>query len=193
MPAVQNPPVDGDAQVKFSEPQGQALPACRPAPKSAFPLARLFLGALVLMSGLGCAHRYIPNTDIEDNPFNREVVAFCEKYRKAVERRSVPELVKMAHPMYFEDGGNADASDDMDYSELREYLETKFVEAKAIRYEIKYHKVGRGRKDEVLVDYTYSASYKIPTAKGDIWRRTVADNRLELVPDGESYKVIAGM
>jgi hypothetical protein len=43
------------------------------------------------------------------------------------------------------------------------------------------------------VDYTYSASYKLVTEDGDIWRRRVADNRLELVPEGESFRIVAGM
>jgi hypothetical protein len=45
----------------------------------------------------------------------------------------------------------------------------------------------------VWVDYTYAASYKIPGVKGDEWRHTVADNRLDLLPEGETFKIIAGM
>lgn len=154
--------------------------------------ALLLVAALSL---LGCAKQYIPNTQVEDTPFNRKVVEFCEEYRKAVERRNTALLIDLAHPTYYEDGGNVDAQDDLDYAGLREYLETKFAETKAIRYEIRYRRVTHGRGDEVFVDYTYSASYKIPTDKGDVWRRTVADNRLELVPDdsGETFRIIAGM
>jgi hypothetical protein len=64
---------------------------------------------------------------------------------------------------------------------------------KTIRYEIRYRDVTLGRNNEIYVDYTYSASYQIPTAKGDVWRRTVADNRLSLVPWGESFKILSGM
>ena len=92
-----------------------------------------------------------------------------------------------------EDGGNADATDDLDYAGLRDYLEGKFRDTKAIRYEIRYRRVGKGRGNEVYVDYTYSASYKLGTEQGEIWRRTVADNRLELVPHGDSYRIVAGM
>jgi hypothetical protein len=150
---------------------------------------------LVGLALVGCAREYIPNTQVDDNPFNRRVIEYCEAYRKAVERRNTAELIQMAHPTYYEDGGNIDATDDLDFAGLEEYLESKFADTKAIRYEIRYRRVTHGRADEVFVDYTYSASYKIPTEKGDIWRRTVAENRLELVPDdaGESFKIIAGM
>lgn len=154
-------------------------------------LSRFAVIAALLL--LGCSKDYIPNTDLEDTEENRKLVEFCEEYRRAVELRNVPLLMQLAHKRYYEDGGNIDTSDDMDRAGLQEYLHTQFKEAKAVRYEIRYRRVTRGRKGEFFVDYTYSASYKIPTDKGDMWRRTVADNRLELVPNGESYLILAGM
>lgn len=154
----------------------------------------LVIAALAALAGaLGCGSHYIPNTDVEDNDYNRKVVQFCEEYRRAVERRNTAMLLKLAHPDYYEDGGNIDTSDDIDYAGLRAYLETRFAATKAIRYEIRYRRVGKGRKDTVYVDYTYSASYKIPTDKGDVWRRRVADNRLELLPKGDSFLIVSGM
>jgi len=151
---------------------------------------------LALVAGLGlvgCARDTIPNTDVEDNSFNRGVLQFCEDYRRAVERRNIALLLKIASPDYYEDGGNIDTSDDIDYAGLKEYLASRFRRTKAIRYEVRYRRVGKGRDNVIYVDYTYSASYKMVTKKGEVWHRTVADNRLELVPSGGSYKIIAGM
>ena len=143
---------------------------------------------------VGCTQMTIPNTDVEDTAFNRDAVDFCEKYRHAVERRNVPLLLKFADQKYYEDGGSTDTSDDLDYAGLKAYLEGKFKDVKSIRYEVRYREVSRGRNEEVFVDYTYSASYKIPTPKGDVWRRRVADNRLELKPEGQgAFKILAGM
>jgi hypothetical protein len=142
---------------------------------------------------VGCAQQYIPNTDVEDTEFNRQVIQFCEEYRRAVEQRKIGALLQLAHPAYYEDGGNIDPTDDLDYAGLKLYLEDKFHKTKAIRYEIRYRRVGKGRRDVIYVDFTYSASYKIPTPAGDVWRRTVADNRLELVPHGETFRILAGM
>jgi hypothetical protein len=158
-----------------------------------WPVARV---ASIVAFGLieaGCAREVIPNTDVEDTDFNREVVEFCENYRHAVERRNIALLLKLADPKYYEDGGSIDTSDDLDYAGLKVYLEGKFRDVKAIRYEVRYRDVSRGRNEEVFVDYTYSASYKIPTPKGDVWRRRVADNRLELKPEKQGYKILAGM
>jgi hypothetical protein len=147
----------------------------------------------LLLIEVGCTRETIPNTDVDDNDFNRQVVDFCESYRHAVERRNTVLLLKLADPRYYEDGGSTDTSDDLDYAGLKAYLEGKFKDVKAIRYEVRYRDISRGRNEEVFVDYTYSASYKIPTPKGDVWRRRVADNRLELKPDGQGYKILAGM
>ena len=102
-------------------------------------------------------------------------------------------LLKLADSRYYEDGGNADSTDDLDYDGLREYLEGQFKQTRAIRYEMHYHRVSTGRKQTLFVDYTYSASYKIPSPSGDLWRRRVADNRLEIIPSGETFKILAGM
>jgi hypothetical protein len=150
----------------------------------------LLLAALTL---LGCTHQYIANTDVEDNDFNRKVIEYCENYRHAVEQRNTARLLKMAHPSYYEDGGNVDASDDLDYAGLENYLNSEFNQTRAIRYEIHYRQISEGRKNSVLVDYTYSASYKIPTAHGDVWRRRVADNRLQLTREGEGFRILSGM
>ncbi|HEY3594114.1 MAG TPA: hypothetical protein VGL13_09570, partial [Polyangiaceae bacterium] len=80
------------------------------------------LAVVALLLG-GCVTHFIPNTDVEDSDENRKVVAFCEKYRRAVEERNVPLLLEMASASYFEDGGNVDASDDMDYAGLQDYLQ----------------------------------------------------------------------
>ena len=154
----------------------------------------LLTALLVTLALAGCRTQLIPNTDVEDTEQNRSVIEFCETYRRAVERRQVGLLLELAHPTYYEDGGNIDATDDLDYAGLEKYLQQRFNRTKAIRYEIRYRRVGQGRNNHLYVDYTYSASYKIPTDEGDdIWQRTVADNRLELVPHKDSFKIVAGM
>ncbi|HEY3237525.1 MAG TPA: hypothetical protein VGJ84_22590 [Polyangiaceae bacterium] len=154
---------------------------------------KLVLVAWLLATSPGCTNGSIPNTDVPDNEFNRKVLEFCEDYRHAVERRNIALLMKLAAPSYYEDGGNADASDDLDYAGLHKYLETKFLQTKAIRYEIRYRKISKGDNEVINVDYTYSASYKIPYKGADAWKRTVADNRLQLIPEGDSFRILSGM
>jgi hypothetical protein len=155
---------------------------------------RLLLSAVLALVApiAGCTTHYIPNTDVEDTDKNRKLINFCERYRHAVERKDVVTLLKMAAPSYYEDGGNVDAADDLDYAGLKVYLTSKYQDAAAIRYEIRYRRV-LNEGDVIFVDYTYSASYRIPGSKGEEWRHKVEDNRLELVPYQDDYRIIAGM
>ncbi len=160
---------------------------------------------LALLTFVGCNHDYIPNTQVEDSDFNRDVISYCESYRHAVERRNTQQLVKMADAKYYEDGGTVDTSDDLDLSGLTEYLRKEFSKTTAIRYEIFYRDISIGRSNQVFVDYTYSASYKVPTPSTgasdpsrtpgptEVWRRRVADNRLELVRSGSTFRILSGM
>ena len=160
-----------------------------------FTSRRVFLSSVLASSvGLACRPQVIPKTDVEDIPLHRELVDFCEGYRHGVEQRDVPALLRLAHPDYYEDGGNVDSSDDIDYAGLEEFLKSRYRDSKAIRYEMRYRRIGTGRRpDTYFVDYTYSASYQIITNKGDVWRRAVSDNRLELIRVRDSYQILAGM
>ena len=153
-------------------------------------LAALSLGSL---GSLGCTKTTIPNTDVEDTSDNRKVVSFCEEYRHGVEEKNVGLLLKLASQRYFEDGGNANAEDDIDFAGLKDYLTTTFMKTQAIRYEVRYRKISTSENNRVLVDFTYAASFRLPGVKQEEWRHTVAENRLELVKEGESYKILSGM
>ncbi len=160
---------------------------------SPFAFARLLLLVLAVLPLLACSKQMIPNSDVEDTTQNRDVVLFCEQYRHALEDKNVAQLLKLMSPAYFEDGGNTKTDDDADFDKVREFLTGDFLRSNGIRYEIRYRKVTFSEKQRIYVDYTYDAAWKIPGVKNDEWHHRVADNRLELVKDGESYKILAGM
>jgi hypothetical protein len=155
--------------------------------------ARLFALVLAVLPLLACSKQMIPNSDVEDTTQNRDVVLFCEQYRHALEDKNVAQLLKLMSPAYFEDGGNTKTEDDADYDKVREFLTGDFLHTNGVRYEIRYRKVTFTEKQRILVDYTYDAAWKLPGVKNDEWHHRVADNRLELVKDGESFKILAGM
>lgn len=158
-----------------------------------FSRCRLALPVGVLLLSAGCTQQLIPNTDLEDTPENRDVVEFCELYRHAVELRDIDKLLSLAHADYYEDGGNVDATDDLDYAGLKTYLEAEFIQARAIRYEIHYRRIMRNEQDGWDIAYTYSASYKLPDGDAEVWHREVSENQLVLVAAGDSFKILAGM
>jgi len=142
---------------------------------------------------MGCSKQMIPNTDVEATKENEDIVLFCEKYRHALEDRNVAELLKLMSPAYFEDGGNTKTDDDADYDKIREFLTGDFLHTSAVRYEIRYRRITFTETKHVFVDYTYDAAWKLPGLKQDEWHHAIADNRLDLVKDGDSYKIVAGM
>jgi hypothetical protein len=159
-------------------------------------MKRPLLVSIALAAGLGnaaCSRPFIPNTDIEDTGENRGIIVFCEKYRHALEDKNAGQLLKMMSPAYFEDGGNSKPGDDADYDKIRDFLTGNFLNTSGIRYEIRYRRVTVTETNHIYVDYTYAAAWKLPGVKGDEWHHQVADNRLDLVRDGESYKIVSGM
>ena len=93
-------------------------------------LSRVLPVSAILLS-LSCSKQFIPNTDVEDSPYNRKIIEFCEEYRHAVERRSVGVLLKLADKRYYEDGGNVDPTDDLNYDDLKKYLMERFRHTQA--------------------------------------------------------------
>jgi len=152
-----------------------------------------FACAFAVLGLAACSKTYIPNTDVEDNGENRRVIAFCEDYRHAVEERNVGQLMKMLSPAYHEDGGNTRGEDDLDHDGIKDWLTSTFLKTQNIRYEIRYRRVTTTEAKRILVDYTYAGSYRHPGVKQEEWRHTVADNRLVLVPDGETFKIVSGL
>lgn len=158
--------------------------------KKPFALA---LVSLLAVAASGCGKTLIPNTDVEDTSENRKAILVCEQYRHALEERNVGLLMQIASPRYYEDGGNTRVDDDIDFKGLEAYLTGVFQKTSNVRYEMRYRNVTFSPKKDVYVDYTYSASFKIPGLHDDEWHHRVADNRLVLEPTGDGYKIVSGM
>jgi hypothetical protein len=168
-------------------------PLPRVAQTAAEPaISRLHIGVMAL-AAVACSKTYVPNTDVEDTSQNRQVILFCEQYRHAMEEKNVGQLLKLMSPGYFEDGGNTKNEDDADYDKIRDFLTGDFLKTGGIRYEMRYRRVTFTENSHIYVDYTYAAAWKVPGLKNDEWHHRVADNRLDLIHDGDSFKIVAGM
>ncbi len=146
--------------------------------------------ALVLAA---CPAAYIPSTEIPDSEENRDVISFCEQYRRAVEQRDVGALMSLASPGYFEDAGTPGGDDDYNLAGLRQLLAQFPDRVREVRYDIRYRRIRRGSNAHVFVQFTYNASFQIVTAAGERWFRRVADNELELERVSNRWRIVAGM
>ena len=151
---------------------------------------------LLLAVSSGCAGT-IPNTTVEDTAENREIVAFMEEYRRAVESRNVRRLLEMASPRYLDDLGTPGGGDDLDFDSLREKLSRWRDRVVDVRYEIKYNRVTFDQR-RIFVEFRYTASFLLTTVDGDErWSRRLGDHRLILTRDEESdegtLQILSGM
>lgn len=160
--------------------------------KHVFQTTRSSFLVLVLCVISGCGANIIPNTTIDDNPANREVIEFCESYRHALEQRDIGALLAMASPRYYENSGTPEGLDDYDITGLRDILRDRMSRVHTVRYEFRYRNISV-ESDRVLVDYTYSGSFRVETDAGHRWYRRVADNRIELERVGGQFRIVAGM
>jgi hypothetical protein len=123
-----------------------------------------------------------------DTAENRRVIAFCERYRSALEARDAAALLELASPHYLEDGGTPDPADDVNHESLREYLEGLFGGVERIRYQIRYRAV-RFERERIVVEVSHSATYVIQGQS----RSSVSDNELVLERHDGSYRFLSGM
>jgi hypothetical protein len=147
---------------------------------------------LILILICFCKPSFIPNTEILATSENKEIIRFCEKYRRAVERKDIAAILALVSPRYYEDGGTPTGEDDYGYKELKEKLYQNFKKIKTIRYEIKYRKIIK-HNSRIFVEYTWRGSYQLSTSSGNRWYRKVEDNRLELERVGRSFRIISGL
>ena len=141
---------------------------------------RPLLSGLLLSFAVGCATSRIPNTDVRDTSENRDIIAFCERYRRAVETRDARALLAMASPRYFEDGGTPDGSDDYGLDGLQRLLTAWADEVNEVRYEIRYRRISVSDSDarRLNVEFTYTGSYTLRRPPSVVpERRRAADPR----------------
>jgi ketosteroid isomerase-like protein len=155
-------------------------------------LAPLFLLVAAALSS-GCAATLIPNTDVEDTTENRDVVAFVESYRHAVQARDVRKLLSLASPDYLDHNGTVSGSDDVDLETLRAKITALQSAIEDVRFEIRYRRV-TFRGERVFIDLTYTGSFRIgEPGGGHHWSRRLSDQRIVLEKKNDSFLILSGM
>lgn len=156
----------------------------------------LFTFALLalLSLGSGCASM-IPNTTVDDNAANREVLEYMESYRHAVESKDIGQILAFADPQYLDDNGTPNGDDDIDYESLKVNLAKWSERITDIRFEVRYIRVHHEQR-RVLVDMRYTTSFKVKSEGGkDRWSRRISDHRavLSRQAEGEGFSFLSGM
>ena len=155
-------------------------------------LKLIFFLAAILAVVSGCTPKFIPNTEVEDTEENRAIIAFCERYRHAVEDLNIGLLLSLVSPQYFDNSGTVTGDDDMDKAGLEVILKERFKAVESIRYEIRYRAVYT-KNDVVMVEYTYTTSFRYNVDGKPHWENKTADNRLEISQKDDRFLILSGM
>ena len=155
-------------------------------------LLLLGVGLLFAASLVGCQKQYIANTEILDTDFNRDVINFCERYRRGIEDMNVGLLLSLASPRYFDNSGTPSGDDDVDKAGLESVLNERFAPIESIRNEMIY----RGIFEEnsvIYIEYTYTMSFQYTINGETKWNNHTGDNRLELERSEDGFLILSGM
>ena len=151
---------------------------------------------LILVSAVvavGCAHTYLPGTQILDQPDTRAVFDLVLKIREAFEQKSVDTLLAMISTTYFEDNGTPDPHDDYGYTELKEKLLTESMAlAKEVYLSFEVHDV-MVDGDRAYADVRYATRTRLDFPSGRLWDTHRDFNRINFAREAGVWKVIGGL
>lgn len=153
-------------------------------------MSLLALGLL----GAGCVKpKLIPNTKIKDTEVNRDMLKVVIAYQQAMESRNAAGVLTMVHPLYQDNAGTPEGSDDRDYDGIKKLLATHFQNTTKIRYRIEFLDVKvTGREAEVYVYIDATFVFEPPDAMPR-WRRMADHHRYRLLKDGGRWLFISGL
>jgi hypothetical protein len=150
------------------------------------------IAAIAALSLVSCA-RNIPNTDIRDTDDNRALIAMVDAYRKAFDARNVDGIMALVSPLYYDDAGTIDASDDIDYKSLPGVLKETFSRLAQVRIEFGITAI-EVQGDKAMVDLFYDAKYRVTTPRAEIAKRDTDVQRLVFKRDSPTtWKIITGL
>ena len=142
----------------------------------------------------GCVKpKLIPNTKLKDTEVNREVLKTVLAYQRAMESRNAAAVLSLVHPLYQDNAGTPEGSDDRDYEGIKKLLATHFQNTTKIRYRIEFLDItARGREAEVFV--YIDATFVFEPHEGlPRWRRMADHHRFQLIKDGGRWLFLSGL
>jgi hypothetical protein len=154
----------------------------------------LTLAAVALFCAPGCRSATIGTSDILDTETNRVVWEVVMRYRDAIEARDVDAVGAMVSRRYYENAGTTDSdADDYGYeSLLMEVLPSLRDNVKTVQYRILMQDIAIDG-DRAWADYEYYCNYRYVEGGREGWRQLNDFNRLELVWEDGTWKIVAGL
>lgn len=151
---------------------------------------------LLLATLFACKPQLIPQTSVADNAENRAVVDFMDRYKQAIESRSVENVLKLVSENYLDLSGPAEAIDDYNYERLKLRLEKAFERIQDIKLGIHIQHIAH-KENGIEVTYFFSEHALLDFPSGEQWMSSSDVNRIVLVPRSndlsEGFEIISGL
>ncbi|MBN1947252.1 MAG: hypothetical protein JW797_16395 [Bradymonadales bacterium] len=156
--------------------------------------------SLVLLDLTGCGPALIDDSlvvaedaKVEDNEVNREIITLVEEYRRALEDKDLATLRRLVSSNYYENGGTNDtADDDYGYDGLANVLEMYSQNIRQLHLSVQVKQIEvRGNRANVYMDFAYNMLYVVDGQER--WQVDRNLNRLELIREGDRWRVLAGL
>ncbi|MBN1962471.1 MAG: hypothetical protein JW841_16170 [Deltaproteobacteria bacterium] len=155
-------------------------------------LLRNFFILFALATFTACAHTNIAGTQIPDTPQNREIAAVVKKALNALTQRDADTVLSLVSPQYFEDNGTPQPDDDYGYEQLKQLLPQTLKAAKEVFIDADLQSIeiinGRAQAD---LRYRSRANLELPA--GPLWDSHREFNRIELIFENNTWKIISGL
>ena len=123
--------------------------------------ARVLFATAAALLLAGCARRFIPGTEIEDNEDTSAIVQLMEKYRQAVEARDTQALMALVSPQFHDNEGTSTPEDDLDYRSLPQALNDRFARITDVHLSIDVRNIDV-QKDDATAVYYWTMNWRMP-------------------------------
>ncbi len=150
---------------------------------------------LLMLTLVACGPKYIPNTEVPDNPKNREIVELVERYRQAVEERNINALKEMISRSYFSNAGTTSDDEDDYAAELVEQTILPFLKQniKKVQYGIFVKRVRFESPTRAVAEFEHSFRYLYVVDGKDRWQQRIDFNRLEFALEDDVWRITGGL
>ena len=117
----------------------------------------------------GCKPSLLPSTNIKATRENKQIVAFLERYKAAVEKRSVDAVMELVAKDFSDNMGTDNPAQHLDYLGLKEKLEKYFPRILDIRLGLFVQHAAKLRKDEYEVVFYFNKNILTEVPSGEKW------------------------
>lgn len=130
-------------------------------------IALVFLLFLCLIEG--CQPKLIPSTNLKITKENKEIVAFLESYKAAIEKRSVDAVMELVAKDFKDSLGTDDPTKQLNYLTLKERLEKYFPRILDMRLGLFVQHAAKIEKDTYEVVFYFNKNILSEMPSGDKW------------------------